>query len=129
MGGSYSIHPFDNLPVATRIDPIISKTDNPIVETALNDAPEKLRALRYKVKDRLYYTMNRNTDSLDFQIEMRVMEMEAQLIKIWLREICEKHKNEIDTALDNIREIDIYHSTIVTILTSTRIENSSCWLD
>jgi len=128
MGGSYSIHPFDNLPVATPIDPRISKTDNPIVATALNDAPEKLRALRDKVKDHLYYTMNQNADSFvpfDFQIEMRVIKMEGQLIKIWLREICEKHKNEIDTALDNIREIDIYHSTIVTFLTSTRIENIS----
>lgn len=121
MGGASSIHFFDNLPVATLIEPKIPKTDNPLIVTPNNDSPEMLRTLRDKVKDRLYYMMDRNNDILDIAVEMRILKLEDQMIRILIHEICKKHNNQILTALDNIHEIDIYHSTIVTFITANCI--------
>jgi len=117
MGGASSILPFDNLPVATLIEPKIPKTDNPLIATLLHDAPEMLRTLRDKVKDRLYCTMDTNNDTFDIAVEMRIIKLEGQMIRILIHEICKKHNNKINMALKNVHEIDIYHSKMVTFLT------------
>lgn len=115
MGSSASIHPIAEGSV-TRV----RKMDNPLFDEPRFSAPLHLQMLRDKVKDHLYFILNTPIDDIDVLVEMSIIHLETNIMRVLIKDIHSNYRTLLNTSLHYMHEIDIYHSEIAQYIRENR---------